>query len=59
MQLQVVYLEALKSPRLFRKSNLEAIPRKGSFGCLASKLVLVPTKANPNREGKKLQTGYG
>ena len=59
MQLQVVYPEVLESPRLFRKRNLELNPRKGSFGCLASKLVLVPTKANPNREGTKLQTGYG
>ena len=43
----MVYTEALESPRLFRKRNLELIPRKGSFSCLVPTLMLAPTKADP------------
>ena len=48
MQLQVVYPEALELPRLFRKSNLELIPRKKSFGCRVLMLVLVQGRPSCN-----------
>ena len=57
MQLQVVYPEALESSRLFRKSNLELIPRKRSFGCRVPMFVLVPIKADPITKKRSCKQG--
>ena len=46
MRLQVVYTEALESPRLFRRESLNSTPGQGIFDCLVPTLVLVPTKAD-------------
>ena len=50
MRLQVIYLEALESPRLFRRKTLNSIQGKKNFDCLVATLVPVPTKADHTAE---------
>ena len=57
MRLQVIYMEALESPRLFRRKALNSIQGKGSFDCLVATLVLVPTKAKEERNCKRGTVG--